>query len=99
MLDHFDIAKYFTYVSASDLSRTYDTKQRIIENALAACNVGDYSQAVMIGDRKYDIIAAKALGISSIGVLYGYGDRRELVAAGVDCIVQDVQELYNVIAQ
>ena len=35
----------------------------------------------MIGDRKHDIDAARANGIDSIGVLYGYGTADELGAA------------------
>lgn len=41
----------------------------------------DHHDAVMIGDRKHDIDAARANGIDSIGVLYGYGTADELGAA------------------
>ena len=50
-------------------------------------------QAVMVGDRKHDVIGAKENGMYVIGVLYGYGDRMELETAGADCIVADVNEL------
>ncbi|MDR2547747.1 MAG: HAD-IA family hydrolase [Lachnospiraceae bacterium] len=95
MLEHFDILHHFTYVSASDLNRTYDTKKRIIQNALKQCDVKDSKDAVMIGDRKYDIEAAKLLGLDTIGVLYGYGDNNELSTAGADYIVKDIVELYE----
>ena len=36
----------------------------------------------MVGDRENDILAAKELGMDSIGVLYGYGDEKELTDAG-----------------
>ena len=48
---------------------------------------------VMIGDRKFDINAAKAFGITSIGVSYGYPAPGELEQAGADYIVDTVQEL------
>ena len=47
----------------------------------------------MVGDRKHDVMGAKENGMYSIGVLYGYGDRKELEAAGADCIVSDVKKL------
>lgn len=47
----------------------------------------------MIGDRKYDIEGARKTGIDSIGVLYGYGDQKELSLAGANYIVRDVEEL------
>ena len=47
----------------------------------------------MVGDRKHDIIGAKANGLESVGVLFGYGSREELENAGADHIVNDVAEL------
>ena len=93
MLEHFDISSYFSWVSASDFARTYDTKQRVITDALEHCNITDYNQVIMVGDRNHDIIAAKAVGIKSLGVLYGYGDRVELESAGADFIVRSPSEL------
>ena len=40
----------------------------------------------MIGDREHDILGAKAAGIDSLGVLFGYGSREELEAAGADAL-------------
>ena len=50
----------------------------------------------MIGDREHDIIGAKENSLDSIGVLYGYGDREELSAAGADVIVETIRELGEV---
>ena len=47
----------------------------------------------MVGDRKYDVIGAAAVGIKTIGVLYGFGDEEELSAAGAIHIVKTPQEL------
>ena len=47
----------------------------------------------MIGDRKHDIIGAKNTGIDSIGVLYGFGDYKELSETGADYIAEDIPAL------
>lgn len=47
----------------------------------------------MIGDREFDILGAKANHLKSIGVLYGFGDRKELVEAGADIIVEKVEDI------
>lgn len=47
----------------------------------------------MVGDRKFDVEGAKAFGIISIGVRYGYANEGELEAAGATHIVQTVEEL------
>ena len=47
----------------------------------------------MIGDRKHDIIGAKANNVRSIGVLWGFGAREELEEAGADIIVEKPAQL------
>ena len=61
-------------------------KADVIEYALDRLCVCDRSKVLMVGDRKHDIIGAKACGIDSCGVLWGFGDREELTAAGADYI-------------
>ncbi len=57
---------------------------------LAAASEKD---AVMVGDRLYDINAAKSCGFKSVGVTYGFGSEEELKAAGADEIAKDREEL------
>ena len=52
---------------------------------------------VMIGDREHDIIGAKENGIQSVGVLFGYGSRRELKEAGADRIAETVKDLTDIL--
>jgi phosphoglycolate phosphatase len=40
------------------------------------------SKAVMIGDRRYDVLGARANAMPAIGALWGYGSERELTDAG-----------------
>ena len=52
----------------------------------------------MIGDRKFDVEGARALGVESVGVTYGYGSKEELKEAKADYIVQSVEELEKISA-
>ena len=47
----------------------------------------------MVGDREHDVMGAKENNIDVIGVLYGYGDREELVKANATYIVETVEQL------
>ena len=47
----------------------------------------------MVGDRRQDVLGAKAQGVESIGVLYGYSDPGELWEAGATHLVSSVEEL------
>ena len=55
--------------------------------------VGRSGRGGLGGTRRYDIEGAAAEGIASIGVLWGYGSREELAAAGAGQIVGTIPEL------
>jgi phosphoglycolate phosphatase len=86
ILEHFDIAQYFTFIAGATLEETRVKKGDIIFYALETTNILEKSKVIMIGDREHDIIGAKNNGVHSMGVLYGYGDRKELENAGADYI-------------
>lgn len=74
---------------------TRSNKDDVIAYALASAHISDLSATVMIGDREYDIKGAKKTGIASVGVLFGYGSRQELEAAGADYIAEKPQDIYR----
>lgn len=93
ILRHFSIDGYFSFVSGSELDGTRVKKAEVIGYALASCGITDKASAVMVGDREHDIIGARLAGVDSIGVLYGYGSKDELAAAGAGQIAATVDEL------
>lgn len=93
ILDHFDLRKYFSFVAGSELNGDRSRKSEVITYALEQNNVEDLSSVIMIGDRAHDIIGARQVGISSVGVLFGYGDRNELEKAGADFIADTVKDI------
>ena len=46
----------------------------------------ELDKIVMVGDRSYDILGGHAEGLKVIGVLYGYGDLKELSEASGDAL-------------
>ena len=99
ILDHFGIARYFSFVGGTGLDGSLPTKADVIAHVLAGSNITDRGTALMIGDRKYDILGAKTIGIDSAGVLYGYGDRAELEAAGADYILPAIPDLEELLLE
>jgi phosphoglycolate phosphatase len=86
----------FDAVAAPSRAVPDEPKASIVARALDA--LGDAAaDAVMVGDRSYDIAAARTNGIRSVGVLWGIGDRAELTGAGADLIVTRVGELADVL--
>lgn len=91
-LDH-----YFDDICGATFDKSRDDKESVIRYALERNSITDLDKVVMVGDRKYDILGAKAVGIASIGVLYGFGSRKELEEAGADYIAATVDEIYDII--
>jgi len=99
VLSYFNLDKYFTYVSGSEMNGDRSNKSEVIQYALEQNSIGDVSRCIMVGDRKHDIIGAKTIGMKSVGVLYGYGGYDELSEANADYIVKDVNELSDLLCK
>ena len=97
IVEHYGLSKYFMYVAGSNMDETRTKKAEVIAYALESCNIQNMNEVVMIGDRKHDVLGAKAMGLDSIGVLYGYGSREELEAAGADRIVESAEDLIRIL--
>ena len=91
--DHFDLAKFFTYIAGATFDGKISTKTEVIEYAIKALGLKDRSEIIMIGDRHHDAEGAKETGLDSIGVLYGYGSREELTEAGATYIAPTVEDI------
>lgn len=98
ILEHFHIRKYFKVVVGSELDGTRVNKDEVVEEALRQL-FGDKpvekENVYMIGDRRFDVEGARAIGVESVGVTYGYGDMEELRKAKADYIVRSVKELQD----
>lgn len=51
----------------------------------------------MVGDSGIDIQTARAAGVHSIGVSWGFRDRQELVESGAEYIADNTEELFDAI--
>ena len=84
LAEHFGIAGYIDRISGTGLSRHSADKRDLI---LAALPEGAaLSRACMVGDRRFDIEAGKALGMGAVGADYGYSLPGELAEAGADAV-------------
>ena len=99
IVDNLKIRAYLTDVTGPDpVKKDYD-KSGLILRALTEHGIEDKSSAVMVGDREYDILGARECGISSVGVLYGYGTKDELLKAGADMLAESVGELRELLLE
>ena len=97
ILRHFGLDKYFDFVGGATMDEKRVKKAEVIRYALESCGISELSSAIMVGDREHDVLGAKEVGMKSIGVLYGYGCREELEAAGATYIVENTRDILKII--
>lgn len=93
ILAHFGLADKFDAVVGSELDGTRTAKADVIREVTARLDIRDPADAVMVGDRRQDILGAAACGMRAIGVRYGYAEPNELEQAGAWRIADTVADL------
>lgn len=97
ILDHFDLARYFTYAAGSLLDESRSQKAEVITYALDTLGISNPSACLMIGDRRYDVQGGRACGMDALGVLWGHGSEEELRAAGACALASSPAELVKTV--
>jgi phosphoglycolate phosphatase len=92
ILHHLGFATYFDGIHGSVPGGGLDHKPELLAHVLSQHNVLP-SHSLMVGDRRYDISGAHAVGMRGLGVLWGYGTRDELETAGADQLVESTADL------
>jgi phosphoglycolate phosphatase len=92
VLENFGIRNFFSFVCGGDIGVK---KTRQLAGLLVSGQIPH--SAAMIGDRAVDIHAARDNGLLSVGVLWGYGSREELVGAHPDKLVESPSGLLTLV--
>ncbi len=93
ILEHFELLNYFDIAAGAAMDETRTAKADVIAYALGLAGITDPGSCIMVGDRKHDILGARAQGMASMGVLFGYGSLSELKEAGADLIADTVEDI------
>ncbi|WP_287814652.1 HAD family hydrolase [Pseudomonas sp.] len=91
---HFDFAKHFKVIYGSELDGTRTNKVELLAHLLKEEGL-EPAQTLMIGDRKHDLIGARANGLDVVAVGYGFGSREELEAEAPTYHFDTLAELHR----
>ncbi|NHB65065.1 MULTISPECIES: HAD family hydrolase [Acinetobacter] len=94
ILEHFNLAQYFTEIYGSELNGDRTNKGELIQYILEQQGI-QADQCIMVGDREHDIFGARHNGIESIAVKYGYGSEIELQQAQPKYTIENFRHLLN----
>ncbi|MES1926228.1 HAD hydrolase-like protein [Salinisphaera sp. T31B1] len=92
IITHFGLDEFFGRVYGSELDGTRVEKHALIAHILREERI-EAGHALMIGDRRYDLIGARHNGVAAAAVGYGYGSRDELMAEQPDHYFATLAEL------
>lgn len=97
ILEHFDLAKYFTRICGASMDLSRNSKADVIAYLLS--QTGRDAEILMVGDTAFDVLGAKAHGIPTIGVAWGYGKIGDMEDAGAAAIAHDMDSLYDLLSR
>ena len=95
VLEHFDLAKYFSCICGASFDHSRVSKSDVIAYLLEKNHSG--GKAVMVGDTAYDVVGASTHGIKTIGVSWGYGKVEDILQAGAIAIADSPEMLLTII--
>ena len=93
VLEKFELTEYFEQICGATMDNSRCHKADVI--AYLHRQVGNISKAIMVGDTQFDVLGAAAHGIPTIGVAWGYGEVKDMQAAGAARIVYTMDELVD----
>jgi phosphoglycolate phosphatase len=95
IMEKFGLASYFEKICGATLDGSRSHKADVIAYLLA--QIQDVEDVVMVGDTAFDVLGAKAHGIPTIGVSWGYGKVADMEQAGATAIAHSTGELLHLI--
>lgn len=92
MLKGLGLYDMFDFVGGADADGVRDSKAEVIRYVMAGLPESRPESTLMVGDRLYDMDGAAQTGMDAAGVLWGYGDREELLAHGAKYLFSSPEE-------
>ena len=99
IVEHFGLASHFDAIHGARADGGHADKSELIAFVLESEGLRIRNRIAMIGDRKFDAIGARHVGIAAIGALWGYGGRAELEEAGADPIIETPEQAPAAVAE
>lgn len=91
IIAHFSLDALFATVRGGDLKES-GTKADVIRRVLSDLSLSP-AEAVMVGDRRHDILGAREVGLAGVGVLWGFGSAEELCESGAAALARTPEDL------
>ena len=95
IMEKLGLISYIDVITGSEFDGRRDKKEDVLEEVFLRLGNPKPEEVLMIGDRKFDIIGAKAWGVDSVGVTYGFAPEGELEEYGATYIADSPDEILD----
>lgn len=91
-----NIAKFFSYILAAEDTTLLKPNAEPVKKTLIdlSCSL---ENTLVVGDMPFDIIMGKNAGVYTCGVTYGVSDKKSLLEAGADWIIDSISDLLEIV--
>ena len=96
MMKEHGLTGLFTWVRGEQEGEVPDGKAHMVAEVLQKYSLKP-EDCGMVGDRRYDVEAARANGMRAVGVTYGYGTKEELMDVGTSQLAGSIPELEKIL--
>ena len=95
-LESMNIAKFFSYILAAEDTTLLKPNAEPVKKTLIdlSCSL---ENTLVVGDMPFDIIMGKNAGVYTCGVTYGVSDKKSLLEAGADWIIDSISDLLEIV--
>ena len=97
ILEHFGLASYFAGIYGAELDGTRVDKPDLLSYISEREGIAR-GQAIMVGDRRFDVEGAREIGAMSVWADWGYGENDEREGAAPDAICAHPGDLARLLA-
>ncbi len=92
VMSRYPLGPYFDVITTRDDVSVIKPDPGIVQHAMDALGVGSH-ECFFVGDAPGDMMAAKALGIVSVGIPRGFATREALLGANPDYVIDSLESL------
>ena len=97
ILEDFGILDLFDDVVGATMDGRIDSKEEVLMEVFRRWSHYGKDEMCLIGDSIYDVEGANLVGIPCVAVSYGFGDVKEMTAAGAVAVIDNLVELPEVL--
>lgn len=90
ILEKWELAHYFEEIVGAGFDKNFDSKDKIIALAVS---MAKGKNILMVGDTVFDVEGARANGLPTLGVLYGFGDKEAFLRTKPEYLAETVEEI------